>query len=61
VLKKHGIQHRNGLLPVGVVLDEGDPWCENEVFWAMQGIRRPSVPRLPVRVKVVDEIDEGRC
>jgi len=57
--KEDVIQHRNGDLPVSVVLDGGDPWSEDEVLRVIQGIPWPLVPRFPVRVKVVDEIDKG--
>lgn len=59
--KEHIIQHGDGLLPVGIVLNGGGPWSEDEVLRVIQGISWPPIPRFPVRVKVVDKIDEGRC
>ena len=51
--------NRDRLFPVSIILDGGGPWSEDEVLRAVQGIPWPSVPRLSVRVKVVDKIGEG--
>jgi hypothetical protein len=60
VSKQHGVQHRNGLLPVGIILDGGGSvWSEDEVLRVLQGILGPLVPCFSVRIKVVDEINEG--
>jgi len=59
--EKHSVQHRDSLPPVSVTLDGGGPRSEDEVLRVMQGIFRPLIPRFSVRVKVVDEIDEGCC
>jgi len=61
VLKQHSIHHRHRLLPVSVILDEGGPWSKDKVLRVDQGILGPLVPRFSVRVKVVDEINDGRC
>ena len=57
VTEKHFIQHRDGLLPVSIILDGGGSRSEDEVLSAMQGIPWPPIPRFSIRVKVVDEID----
>ena len=60
MLKYHSVQHRHALLPVNIILDEGAPsWSEDKVLRVLQGVLGPLVPRCSVRVKVVDEIDEG--
>ena len=59
--KEYSIQHRDGLLPVSVVLDGGGLWSKDKIPRAVQGISGPLIPRLSVRVQVVDEIDEGCC
>ena len=60
VLKYHSVQHRHALLPVSIILDEGaSSWSEDKVLRVLQGVLGPLVPRCSVRVKVVDEIDEG--
>jgi len=61
VSKEHSIQHGDGLLPVGIILNGGGPWSEDKVLRVIQGISWPPVPRFSVRVKMVDKIDEGRC
>ena len=60
VSEHHSIYHRHGLLPVSIILDGGAIWSKDEVFRVVQGILGPLAPRFSVRVKVVDEIDEGR-
>ena len=60
VSEHHSIHHRHGLLPVSIILDGGAIWSKDEVFRVVQGILGPLAPRFSVRVKMVDEIDEGR-
>lgn len=59
--KRHSIQHRHGLLPVSIILDRGDSWSKNKVLRALQGILGPLISRFSVRIKVVDEMNEGCC
>jgi hypothetical protein len=60
VLKYHSVQHRHALLPVSIILDGGaSSWSEDKVLRVLQGVLGPFVSRCSVRVKVVDEIDEG--
>lgn len=37
----------------------GSSWSEDKFLRVLQGILRPFVPRVPVRVKVINEIDDG--
>jgi hypothetical protein len=60
VLKYHSVQHRHALLPVSIILDgDASSWSEDKVLRILQGVFGPLIPRCSVRVKVVDEIDEG--
>ena len=59
--KEYGIQYRNGLLPVSIVLDGGGFWSKDVVLRVVQGISGPLIPRFFVRVQVVDKIDEACC
>ena len=60
VSEHHSIHHRHCFLPVSIILNGGAIWSKDEVLRVVQGILGPLAPRFSVRVKVVDEIDEGR-